>query len=52
MKILIVEDEKLLSRSIQEYLESSNCICEIATTKSVLQRSGAVPFTWPWASRN
>jgi len=34
MKILIVEDEKLLSRSIQEYLESSNCVCEIATTKS------------------
>jgi DNA-binding response OmpR family regulator len=34
MKILIVEDEKLLSRSIQEYLESSNCVCEIASTKN------------------
>ncbi len=34
MKILIVEDEKLLSRSIKEYLESSNCVCEIASTKN------------------
>ncbi len=34
MKILIVEDEKLLSRSIQEYLESSNYVCEIASTKN------------------
>lgn len=34
MKILIVEDEKLLSRSIQEYLESSNCVCEIASSKN------------------
>ena len=34
MKILIIEDEKVLSRSIQEYLEGSDFMCEIASSKN------------------
>lgn len=34
MKILIVEDEKTLARSVQRYLESSEFVCEISETKN------------------
>lgn len=34
MKILIIEDEKHLAKSIEEYLTKSDFVCEIAATKN------------------
>ena len=45
MKILIIEDELILAKSIQEYLEAEDNMCELATTFDMaLMKSGVYEY--------